>query len=123
MNERNSNVRSSLEELDKDVLIDGFSLLYDEFKEDARTVQEAIPSAAAEPEIPNFVSLILYLKGKYKFDELNDIVVEGGRVFFKRGGRRIELSREEEEAVAPPPAAEPNADESAGGRFGRLELN
>ncbi|MDC7224761.1 MAG: hypothetical protein PQJ60_13530 [Spirochaetales bacterium] len=124
MNDKHENIRTSLEGLEKDVLLDGLSLLYEEFKEDARAVQDAVPTAvSAEPEIPNFVSLILYLKSKYKFDELNDITVEGGRVFFKRGGRRIELSREEAETVAPPPVPESKDKEDMGGRFGRLELN
>ncbi len=125
MNERNKNLKSSLQKLDKDVLLDGFCLLYEEFREDARAVQEATPSGVTKeaPEIPNFVSLILYMKSRYAFEELNDITVEGGRVFFKRGGRRIELSREEGEPIAAPLPEDKGKEEAGGGRFGRLELS
>jgi hypothetical protein len=124
MNEKEKNMRASLEGLDKDVLLDGLCLLYQEFTEEARAVQDVMPTqTTVDPEIPNFVSLILYLKSKYNFDELNDLTVEGGRVFFKRGGRRIELSREEAENIIPPPPRESKDDEDASGRFGRLELN
>ena len=43
MNERQESMRHSLEKLDKDILMDGFCLLYDEFREDARAIQTLFP--------------------------------------------------------------------------------
>ena len=76
----------------------------------------------AEPDIPNFVSLVLYLKSRYSFEELNDFVVEGDVSFSKgRTAHRAEPGRGRCSFTA---YSEGWKDEdSEGGRFGRLELN
>ncbi len=114
--------KSDLEKLSPQVLQEGFALLYNEFKNN-NSEQTPQPIKAAEPEIPNFVSLIQHMKSRYTFPELNDLTVEGGRVFFRRGGRKIELSREEEEVKATPPPEKNNDTTAETGRFSQLELN
>ena len=114
--------KSDLEKLSPEVLQEGFALLYREFKDNnTNTAPQVIKST--EPEIPNFVSLIQHMKSKYTFPELNDLTVEGGRVFFRRGGRKIELSREEEEVKNTPPPQRDNDTTAETGRFSQLELN
>ena len=119
----NSSLRNSLKQLDNELLVDGFTLLYEEFKGGKVENNSAPVAPVAEPVIPNFTSLILYLKGKYNFAELEDLTVDGGRVFFKRGGRHIELSRDVEDVIVPPTSSDSkNAEESAP-RFRQLEMN
>ncbi len=115
---------TGLNNLSREVLTDGFCMLYEEYNKKGSN-SSASPQAsvsAADPEIPNFTSLMLYLKDKYDFAEFRDFVVEGGRVVWKRGGRRIEISHEEEEVMKPAPSATEHRDESAP-RFRQLEMN
>lgn len=116
--------QAALEGLSPEVLREGFGLLYGEYKKGGtRSAEEPVAPRRSEPEIPNFVSLIQYIKGKYDFEELRDFSIEGGRVFFRRGGRKIELSREQEEIA---PSAVPPSSQNEGtdtGRFGQLEMS
>jgi hypothetical protein len=117
---------AELEKLSPEVLREGFNLLYREYKNKGNAQAESqVSYRPSEPEIPNFVSLIQYIKSKYNFEELRDLSVEGGRVFFRRGGRKIELSREQEEVLTPPPGPSSEQEESTAetGRFSQLELN
>lgn len=102
---REEQIRAAISDMDSEVLKDTLAILLAENKISAPEQKNELRG-----DFQNFAQVILELKRKYKFPELNYFSTEADLVYVQAGDRRVLLT---DKTVTPPPRpAEPRPVES-----------